>query len=175
MIAWPPHDSDARRAIAVPAAVLSLGAAAIHFAVIGEHLREFLLYGVLFVLTSWFQAWWAVQYVARPSRRLEWLALVLNLGVVGVWVWSRTIGLPIAPAPGGTEVVGTADVIATIFEIALVTLLAEVIRLGAWERAGRQARLGGAVTLAIQVASLALVIVGTTIALSALANPMTMG
>ena len=175
MIAWPPREGDARRAIAAPAAVLSLGAAAIHFAVIGEHLREFLLYGVLFVLVSWFQAWWAVQYVARPSRRLEWLALALNLGVVGVWVWSRTIGLPIAPAQGGTEVVGTADVIATVFEIALVALLAEVIRLGAWERAGRSARLSGAAALAIQVASLALVIAGTTIALSALASQMSMG
>lgn len=52
MIAWPPRALDVRRAVAPAAAVLSLGAAAIHFSVIGEHLREFPLYGVLFVVVS---------------------------------------------------------------------------------------------------------------------------
>lgn len=172
MITWPPRDGSVRDAFAAPAAVLSLGAAAIHFAVIGEHLRELLLFGILFVLVAWFQAWWAVQYVARPTRRLEWLALALNLGVIAVWTWSRTMGLPIGPASGTPEEVGTADVIATVFELALVALLVEVIRLGVWDRATRPARVAAAAALAVQVGTVALVILGTTIALAALATQM---
>ncbi len=174
MITWPPGDGDVRVAIRAPAAVLSLGAAAIHFSVIGEHLHEFPLYGILFVLVAWFQAWWAVQYVARPSTRLEVLAITVDLGVVIVWAWSRTIGLPVAPAPGGAEAVGTADVIATVFELALVAVLAEVVRLGAWERAGRPARIGGTAAFVIQSAAVLLVVVGTTVALSAVASQMSM-
>lgn len=175
MIAWPPRDADVAHGVGGGAAILSLGAAAVHFAVTGEHLHEFLLYGVLFVLVAWFQAWWAVQYVARPSRRLEWTAIAVNLGVVFVWAWSRTVGLPVGPAPGGPEAVGTADVITTAFEIGLVVLLAEAIRLRTWSRAGREARVPGRLALALQLAAVAAVVVGTTAAFSALAGQMSIG
>ena len=48
------------------------------------------------------------------------LAVAANLGVVVVWVFSRTTGLPIGPDAGQPEAVGVADVTATAFEIALV-------------------------------------------------------
>ncbi len=175
MIQWPPADADADDAIAGPAAMLSLGAAAVHFAVIGEHLHEFVLYGILFVLVSWFQAWWAVQYVARPTARLERVAVLVNAGVAAIWVWSRTIGLPVAPPPGGPEVVGTADVITTAFEIGLVVLLIEAIRLRSLARPDATARISGGVRLTLQVVALAAVVAGTTVALSTLASSMTMG
>lgn len=174
MISWPPRDADAARGLGAAAAILSLGAAAVHFAVIGEHLHEFLLYGALFVIVAWFQVWWAVRYVVRPSRRLEWVALAVNVGVALVWAWSRTLGLPVGPAPGGPEAVGTADVITTAFEIGLAVLLAEAIRLRTLSRAGREPRIGGRLALVLEVAALAAVVVGTTAAFSALAT-MSMG
>ena len=55
---------------------LSLGAAAIHFAVIGEHIAEYALFGVFFALIGWFEALWAIAYVMRPTRRLAGAAIV---------------------------------------------------------------------------------------------------
>lgn len=114
-------------------------------------------------------------YTARPTRRLAWLALLLNTGVVLVWLWSRTVGLPIAPAPRGPEAIGTADVIATIFEFALATLLAEVLRVTRQRRTAQLAPFPAAAGLLLQLASIAVVIVGTTIALAALASSVPMG
>ena len=37
-------------------ATLSIGAAAIHFAVIGEHFAEYVLFGVFFSVVGWFEA-----------------------------------------------------------------------------------------------------------------------
>ncbi len=175
MIVWPPRALDVRRAVAPSAAVFSLGSAAIHFSVIGQHLREFPLYGVLFVAVSWFQAWWAVRYAARPTRGLARLGLLMNTGVVLVWAWSRTVGLPIAPAPGGPEAIGTADVIATIFEFALASLLAEVLRVTRGGRTARVAPFPATAGLLLQLASISVVVIGTTIALAALASSMPMG
>src|SRR4029453_16572025 len=44
-------------------AVLSLAAAGIHFAVMGEHFQEYVVFGVFFSLVAWFQALWALGVV----------------------------------------------------------------------------------------------------------------
>ena len=79
----------------VVAAALSFGAAAIHFAVIGEHFAEYPPYGVAFTAFAWFQVGWAVLYLRRRTRGLAVLAIVVNLGALIVWAVSRIAGLPI--------------------------------------------------------------------------------
>jgi hypothetical protein len=101
-------------------AVLSLGAAAIHFAVIADHLREWWLSGVFFAALGWFQALWPIGYLLQPSRRVVWLGIVINLATVVVWTLTRTIGLPFGPAPGVPEGVGAPDALATALELSLV-------------------------------------------------------
>jgi hypothetical protein len=100
-------------------AVFSIGAAAIHFAVMPEHLAEWWAFGVFFAVLAWFQALWAVGYLVRPSTTLTWLAIGINLATVVVWAFTRTIGLPFGPEPGMPEAVGASDVVATILEVAL--------------------------------------------------------
>jgi hypothetical protein len=51
-------------------AALSIGAAAIHFAVTFEHFSEYSLYGVFFLVLSWAQLAWPVVLIALPS--LTW-------------------------------------------------------------------------------------------------------
>jgi hypothetical protein len=99
---------------------LSVGAAAIHFAVIPDHFEEWWAFGLFFAILGWFQAVWPIAYVNRPSRRLAWIAIAVNLATIVVWAWSRTIGLPVGPEPGMPEGIGAADLVATGLELALV-------------------------------------------------------
>ena len=49
-------------------AALSVGAAAIHFAVVFEHFEEYALYGAFFLVISWAQLIWPVVLLWRVSR-----------------------------------------------------------------------------------------------------------
>jgi predicted branched-subunit amino acid permease len=118
-------------AVARVASILSLGAAAIHFAVIGEHFADDALYGLGFALAAWFQALWAVLYAVRPSRRLALAGIFVNAAIVFGWVLSRTVGLPIGAAAGQPEPAGALDLVATGLEVALIVVL--VLSLNAWE------------------------------------------
>ena len=135
-------------------AALSVGSAAIHFAVIPDHLEEWWAFGLAFAFLGWFQAVWPIIYLDRPTRRLAWIAIVVNLATVVVWAWSRTAGLPVGPEPGMPEAVGAADLIATAFELALVVGLLGTQSMAIPESSdgtrssGRQGQ-AGAVNLAI--------------------------
>jgi hypothetical protein len=100
--------------------VLSLGAAAIHFAVVPDHFEEWWAFGLFFATLGWFQALWAVAYLLQQSRQLAWLGIGVNVATVLVWVWSRTAGIPFGPSAGTVENVGPPDVLASAFELALV-------------------------------------------------------
>jgi len=104
----------------VAMAVMSVGAAAIHFAVMGSHLDEYVWFGVFFAVAAWYQALWAIAVVASPSRRRLIRGLTANAVIIGVWVASRTIGLPFGPEPGEVEPVGTADLVATALEVLII-------------------------------------------------------
>src|SRR5574340_619508 len=54
--------------LTIIAAMLSLAAAGIHFAVISEHLEEDVLFGVLFFGLGWLQLIWAQIYLVWPRR-----------------------------------------------------------------------------------------------------------
>jgi hypothetical protein len=101
-------------------ATLSLAAAAIHFAVMGEHFTEYVAYGIFFATVAWLQALWAVGVTVRPTRILLLGGLVGNAIVVWVWIVSRTAGLPIGPEPHVAEPAALVDALSTIFEVAIV-------------------------------------------------------
>jgi hypothetical protein len=100
--------------------LLSGSAAAIHFAVIGDHFDEYWAFGAFFLVIAWFQAAWAVLVVAYPSRPLMVIGAIVNGAIVAVWLWSRTAGLPIGPEAGEPEVTQFIDVVATVAEFLLV-------------------------------------------------------
>jgi hypothetical protein len=110
--------------LAVVAAALSLGAAAIHFAVIQEHLDEGELVALFFLVVGWAQAMWAIAFVMRPGDALRMIGAAGNALVVAIWLVSRTVGLPFGATPWQPESIGLADLFATGFELALCALLA---------------------------------------------------
>jgi hypothetical protein len=101
-------------------AALSVGAAAIHFAVIFEHFNDYVLYGVFFLAISWAQIIWPAVLVWRPSRLWLWLGIAGNALVLVVYVASRTTGLPFGPDVSNPEPVGALDVVSGILEFALI-------------------------------------------------------
>jgi len=108
-------------------AVTSLATAGIHFAVMGEHFREYAAFGVFFSLVAWFQALWALGVVVSPTRPLLTVGLVVNVTVVVIWIVSRTTGLPIGPEPGTAEPAAFLDVLSTILEIGIVVVTATLL------------------------------------------------
>jgi hypothetical protein len=114
--------------VAVDLALLSGAAAIIHFAVIGQHLREFWLFGALFAVAALAQLAWALLAVARPSQRVWVVGAVGNAVVIVVWIVSRTVGLPVGAEAGHAEPVGFADALSTTWEVLLVVGAATLAR-----------------------------------------------
>ena len=115
-----PAATDQDLAVPIALSALSLGSAAIHFAVLGEHFAEYAVFGIFFATVAWLQAIWAVAVVARPSGRLLAAGALGNLVVAALWLLSRTAGLPIGPEPGEPEVTSFLDLTSTIFEVLIV-------------------------------------------------------
>ena len=109
------------------AAICSIGAAAIHVLVVPEHASEHLPAGVFFAVLAAFQLAWAVAWLRRPANWLAVLGLAVSAVTIGIWVWSRTLGLPIGAKPGAVEPVGYRDVLATVLEVVLVVVLAATL------------------------------------------------
>ena len=111
------------------AAALSLGAAVIHFAVVPEHLDEYLPFGIAFIALGIAQLGMAIALLADGTRfRIP--AIVLTLSVLSAWTLSRTAGLPVGPHAWVPEEIGMIDATAAILESALVlVLLVPVARL----------------------------------------------
>jgi hypothetical protein len=101
-------------------AALSVGAAAIHFAVVFEHFAEYTLYGVFFLVLSWAQLIWPAVLCWRPSRPWLWLGIGGNALVLAAYVASRTVGLPFGPDLHNPEPVGALDVVSCVLEAALI-------------------------------------------------------
>jgi hypothetical protein len=104
----------------VAVAVASAGAATIHFAVIDQHLAEYLLFGVFFVAVALAQLGWVVAVVSNPTRTVYAVGALGNALIAVTWLTSRTSGLPFGPGAGEPEPVGIADAVSTAFELAVM-------------------------------------------------------
>jgi len=160
---WPARHQAAPptlRAVVVAAcALLSTGAAVIHFAVLGEHWREWWGYGLFFGVAAWLQLAWAAVVVARPSSRLLVVGGIASFAIAVLWLVTRTQGVPAGPAFGETEAATFPDVLATVFEVllglcafAIVAARARTVALGR--------RVGGVAVVAVAVGVVTLTTVG---------------
>ena len=112
------------------AALLTLGAAAIHIAVAPEHFFVYVPYAVFFVCIGVAQVALAAALLIAPSRRLYTFALAGTLAVIGIWLLSRSAGLPIGPTPWRPEAITATDLAATLMEaIACILFVLRLRRL----------------------------------------------
>jgi len=154
----PPSESLLRYGPVAQAAagLLVAGAGVVHLAVIPDHLREYVPFGVFFVVVGLGQLAAAVAVLLRPGRRLLLAIAAANALLVVSWLVSRTTGLPVGPDPWSAEAVEVADIVCVLLEVvAVVVLLGMGVR-GPQSRERRRVRtpLGvTAVAVAVGVAS----------------------
>jgi hypothetical protein len=96
-------------------ALLSFGAAALHFAYAPTHFDEYWLYGAFFVTLAWAQLAWGLAVLIKPSRILLYVGL-LNILVVALYVLSRTVGVGVGPMASTTEPFGFPDTLCAVLE-----------------------------------------------------------
>lgn len=120
-----------------------LASATIHGAVAPEHLREWPVAGVFFLLLTTAQLAIAGSLVLTRNHGKRWntiliqTAAALSAGTLSLWLYSRTLGLPIGPSVNTAEPVGIPDIMATILE--LVTMAAAATLLLSRSRIREQA------------------------------------
>src|SRR5919201_577487 len=104
----------------VAAALLSAGAAAIHFAVAKMHFDEYTLFGVFFVGSGIAQLVWPIWVLFRRWRPLFLFAAIGNGAIVALWAVDRIWGLPLRPTPWKPDPVGFGESVTALFEVLLV-------------------------------------------------------
>jgi hypothetical protein len=113
---------DTLRWLAIAACV---GSAVIHFAYAPAHIDESTTHGVFFLAVAWGQLGVAFALARRREVRWPWLAVAaLDAAVVGVWVISRTTGVP----GSDPESIGFPDALATGLEAVAVVAVALALR-----------------------------------------------
>jgi hypothetical protein len=108
-------------------AVANLGAAVVHFGYAQVHLNEEASHGAFFLVAGWAQLMLALGLGLRAKPRRVWTAasVVVNLGILGVWLVSRTVGVP----GSDPESIGLADLTACGLQ-AVAVLAGAVVLMG---------------------------------------------
>ena len=119
------HQAFGRRwpAAALAAALLSIAAGWIHFAYMTSHWREWWAYGAFFLVTGVFQAAFAPAVLRWPGPLTALVGIAGNLAIVGMYVLSRTNGVPMGPHTGVVERAAPVDLACTAAEVVLVGVL----------------------------------------------------
>jgi hypothetical protein len=114
---------------AVLAGVLSAYAGALHLYVVPVHLRAWWGYGAFFLAVGIVQVLHGLVVARRPGTALALAGIVGNVAVVGIYVLSRTNGVPIGPVHSGhrLERAGVLDLTATAVEVALIAVLVTLL------------------------------------------------
>ncbi|WP_242702207.1 hypothetical protein [Arthrobacter cavernae] len=111
------------------AAVL-FGSAAIHAAVVPEHLGHWAAAGAFFLILAAAQLAAGVLVLLRRQRTVLLAAAAVSIVPLVLWLHSRTVGLPFGPEAGVPEAVGLADCAASLLELGTLLLAVILLRDG---------------------------------------------
>lgn len=113
------------------AAVASIGASVIHFAVMPAHWRDWVPSGVFFAVLAVFQLVWAFVIWSRPTSWRLVAGIVVNAVVAVLWVTAHTRGAPFGPGAGRPEAADGAGICVLLLQCYVVMGSA-----WAWSRLG---------------------------------------
>ena len=100
--------------------MLSAAAGLIHFSAAPAHFSESSLHGSFFVVAGLLQIVAAGLLLRGGGTPLLRATAAGNIAVAGIWVMSRTIGLPIGPERWTPEAIGFADTTCSLIELLIV-------------------------------------------------------
>lgn len=106
----------------------SVGAGAIHLAVTPVHFAEWWGYGVFFLALGLFQIAYGLPLLTprlAPGflSRYALIGAIVNIAVIGLYIVTRTEGIPLGPEAGETEGVGIPDIVSKLLEALLGGIL----------------------------------------------------
>lgn len=113
----PLHLRDAARLLLAAAAI---GAGAIHVAFAPTHLQEWVPLGAGFLLAGVLQVLWGVHITRNESSPALLLGAAFSVLFIGVYLMSRTVGLPLGPEAFQPEGIGVADVLCCALEVLVI-------------------------------------------------------
>jgi hypothetical protein len=114
---------DVVRAVAAAGALI---AALLHWAVAPEHLSVWWPAGMFFLAAGVAQLILTERLVRAPSLPVLLAGWLGSVGLVALWLWSRSVGLPIGPP--GRERVGIVDTTCVVAELLTASLCAHLLR-----------------------------------------------
>ena len=98
------------------AAIASVGAGLIHFAVMPAHFLTWWAAGLFFAAVAVFQLMWAYLAWSRPRTLLLAAGIAANAGIAVLWVAANTTGLSLGSHAGGPQTVDAAGICALLLE-----------------------------------------------------------
>jgi hypothetical protein len=104
------------------AAILSIAAGVIHISAAGDHTDLPVMFAGFLLVAALQIALGALLLRRLPSRLIVAAAVAMMLSSIGLWLLSRTAGLPYLP-DGHVEPIGFKDGVTKLFEIASIPLL----------------------------------------------------
>lgn len=143
------------------AAVASIGAAVIHIGVAPVHWRDWAPSGVFFAAIAVFQLVWGFLAWSRPTAMVLSAGVAANAALVGLWIVSRTVGLPLGPNAGQPEAVEAAGI--------CVLLLQCYVIMGAtwtWLKSSRAQQVSGKGRVLVLLGANAVMAVAVTVGLA---------
>lgn len=113
-----------RNELVYVATALAGVAAFTHLVIVPEHFAEWWGFGAFFLLLAVAQASYAAALVKWPRPSVFLLGIVGHVALLGIYIVTRTAGIPLGPLAGHVEGVGTLDIVSKAVEIALMAALA---------------------------------------------------
>jgi hypothetical protein len=111
------------------AAVCTVASGVVHAVATPHHATEHVAFGVFFFLCTFGQFGWATMALTSPTPSLLWSGLGLNVLLIGLWVVTRTVGLPLG-LTSGPEGIGAWDVAATVWELGALACCVRLLLTG---------------------------------------------
>ncbi|QHK20990.1 hypothetical protein GU243_16155 [Pseudarthrobacter psychrotolerans] len=134
------------------------GSAAIHAAVVPEHLSEWAAAGAFFIILTAAQLALGLLSLGRRHGTMLLAAAAVSIVPLALWIYSRTTGLPFGPAAGVPEPAGLPDWAAGVLE--LTSLVAAVVLLRDNGRPPRRLPASAHVRSLTVVAAIAVTVLG---------------